>query len=878
MPASSIIVNGQSTRSPNVYSEVDASSMVTNGIGLTSLVLIGDAIGGKPASAFGSSEMPLLSATTPDEVSSIFQSGDLRDAGLLAFKSSNDAKVPSAPQRVLFYKTNDSTQSSRTLKGLSPTGLTDVLKINSIQYGAFANQIRVEVANGTNGGVKAIVRYEGVDPEVFDDVGSEAALRIGVDADAPFDNLESVSSRNDYISGSLELAIDANDYKYDADVTAAARQASVLRLSTPATYDLPITVFGLDAAGAATKVDFTIPAGQSQEVGQIALAASDIDVPTAFSVNEEFKGTVALGVMNAGVFDPKKTVTGRVTEYLPVAGSRLTLTSAADMTEVATITGRNQLGAVVAEEVIPTQAGTQTVTRFTMVDDIVFSSTSSSEVTVASTEGTLTVIASGSLNWGNGGTAGLKSLAALPVSSRAASKLRLVFDVAPAQVGKVVIRGKVGSTETAEVLDLAVDSSVINSTSEWTSLSQIEFLEVVGNDTPSTSVAPQLDLAVEAFYLAFEGLSLADLVVNINAVSGLSASSTRDGRQALPAALLDETDLIVAGGSFQNLYAVNYDLVQALESSTLVRAESAARVRPVNIPETLLDGGSDYGFDGSGLPLTASTTAAFINAFDYLRDIKNVVIVPLSEEASVHAALVQHCKFMEGTGRDERNGYVALPSNLNKADIKARIRSLGSRNVSAVAQSIKAFDELGILRTYGPKMLAVVAGAMQCGSPVGMPLTNKIINATEVLNTGDWSPSRSVEEMLEMSLMFARFDQERGIVWERSLTTWRQDSNAAFTEMSTNESVNVSTKLCRQAVENRIGDRAFAGLAGVIKALIASELQRQIDTGIIKSFAPSSITVQDGGDAFNVQYEIAPIEPVNFIKITAHIRRQPVSA
>lgn len=175
-------------------------------------------------------------------------------------------------------------------------------------------------------------------------------------------------------------------------------------------------------------------------------------------------------------------------------------------------------------------------------------------------------------------------------------------------------------------------------------------------------------------------------------------------------------------------------------------------------------------------------------------------------------------------------------------------------------------------------MLAVVAGAMQCGSPVGMPLTNKIINATEVLNTGDWSPSRSLEEMLEMGLMFARFNQERGIVWERSLTTWRQDSNAAFTEMSTNESVNVSTKLCRQSVENRIGDRAFAGLAGVLKALIASELQRQIDTGIIKSFAPRSISVQDAGDAFNVQYEIAPLEPVNFIKITAHIRRQPVSA
>lgn len=879
MPASSIIVNGQPTRSPNVYSEVDASSMVTNGIGLTSLVLIGDAIGGKPASAFGSSELPLLSATTPDEVSSIFRSGDLRDAGLLSFKASNDAKVPSAPQRVLFYKTNDSTQASITLKGITPAGLADALTVTSIQYGAFTNQTRLEITNGSNGGVKAIVRYEGVDAEVYDNVGAEAALSVGVDSTAPFDSVESFGVRDSYLKASILSSVNADNYKYAADVTAAARAASIIRLSEAAPYDLPITIFGLTAANVPVKVDQTISAGDFGEAGQIEVATTDVNLVTGISVNEEFKGSIELGVINGGVFEVKKTLAGRVSNYLPSTGAVLTLTSGAAMTEVATITGRNQLGATITEDVIPTAAGANTVNLFSMVDSISFSSASSQQVSVTYAGPTvLTAIAQGSTLWGSGGTLGLKSLSSLPVSSRAAQKLRVIFDAAPNQAGVLVLRGIAAGVEQAELISIAAAVGTVESSTEWTSLSQVELLEASSSDTPNADTLPTFKIAVEAIWLGFEGLNLADLVVNIGAVAGLSASTVREGSNLIPAAILDESDYVIAKNATQAISAISYDLVQAFNSSTLVRATSDARVRPVNTAETLLSGGSDYGFDANGLPQTSTPTANFLSAFSYLRDLKNVVIVPLSEEESVHKELAQHCKFMEGAGRDERNGYVGLPSSLNKSQVQSRIRTLNSRNVSAVAQDFKAFDEFGVLRSYGPAMLAVVAGAMQCGSPVGMPLTNKIINATEVLNTGDWSPSRSLEEMLEMGLMFARFNQERGIVWERSLTTWRQDSNAAFTEMSTNESVNVSTKLCRQSVENRIGDRAFAGLAGVLKALIASELQRQIDTGIIKSFAPRSISVQDAGDAFNVQYEIAPLEPVNFIKITAHIRRQPVSA
>ncbi|MEN9815335.1 MAG: hypothetical protein RLZZ412_1317, partial [Verrucomicrobiota bacterium] len=99
-----------------------------------------------------------------------------------------------------------------------------------------------------------------------------------------------------------------------------------------------------------------------------------------------------------------------------------------------------------------------------------------------------------------------------------------------------------------------------------------------------------------------------------------------------------------------------------------------------------------------------------------------------------------------------------------------------------------------------------------------------------------------------------------------------------FTEMSANESANESTKRCRRNVETQIGQKGFTGRAAVIQGLVQAELAKQVDEGIIKAFLPQSVVVVDAGDTFEVSYEIAPIEPVNFITITAHLRRIAASA
>ena len=863
MPASSIIVNGRTTRRPNVYSQIDASSMQTNGPGVYSLVLIGDAIGGKPASAFAPGELPFLTATTPDEVSSIFSGGDLREAGLLAFAASNDPKVPNSPSRILFYKTNNSTQASLNLKGISSVGLADVLSINSIDYSARANQISVAVEDGSTSGTLKLTVLNQNKTEVFDNVGAEAALRILVAADAPFSSID-LTAGDTALSGRSKLNIDLDDYA-PRDVAFASRIATHLNLSVAQVSDLSVEVFGQTNAGAAATETITFT-----PAGSLDLALSIVNRVTGFKVLDEFKGTLELHNTTDDVI---ASVTGTIENHLDVASERLVFDGAT--TGTAVIVGKLFNGNVHQEE-IDLASQSETLAAFTYVDSISFSAAQAGLVTIKGKTSNLTFtsIAAGVTSWGAGFSFGLLDLSNRPF---AGGGLSLQLDNAAVSGGIIIIRGTdaAGAVLTERVTFNPGDT-LINFAQNFKTISQAELAEFDGGDTPTTTDQTTAALSLEAFSLSYENRTLADLIVHLSAISGLTASAARDNANLIAANVLDNGAVQASSAAPALLFAFNYDVEQALSASELVFATSIKRVKPNKAVAKLLEGGSDYGFD-NGLAKTSSSPADFLAAYAALEDVKNVIIVPLSYEESVHIALGTHCRHMEGIGRDERNGHVALPLSLNKEQIKGRIRNLNNRNVSVVAQNIKAFNELGELKSFGSKMLAVIAGAMQAGSAIGMPLTSKIINIQDLGQSNDWAPSRSAEEMLEMGLMFARFDQERGYVWERSITSSREN-NAAFTELSTNESVNVSTKIARQAVENRIGDRLFNGLAGVIKGLIAAELQRQIESGIIKSFAAKSISVKDIGDGFDVSYEIAPLEPVNFIRITAHIKRSPVSA
>ena len=106
---------------------------------------------------------------------------------------------------------------------------------------------------------------------------------------------------------------------------------------------------------------------------------------------------------------------------------------------------------------------------------------------------------------------------------------------------------------------------------------------------------------------------------------------------------------------------------------------------------------------------------------------------------------------------------------------------------------------------------------------------------------------------------------------ERSVTSWLEDDNPIYSEISANESVNTSVRDLRAALQIRIGDAVFGKTANKMKSVVEARLNQQVTQGFIKAWQNAS--VEDLGDTIKINYECAATEPLNFIKVTAFVVR-----
>lgn len=169
--ATAIFFGGRRLVRPGAYSQVDATGLSSVAPASTGIVaLLGMAEGGKPLSVDPADS----DHTRPETVLQRYRSGDLRTAGVFCFQPANDPAVPGGAQSLVCVKVNPATQATATLTDVN--AVPSVL-LTSKDYGAFTNQINVQVANGTDLGKLITVKFED-QIETFDDVGGIVALSI----------------------------------------------------------------------------------------------------------------------------------------------------------------------------------------------------------------------------------------------------------------------------------------------------------------------------------------------------------------------------------------------------------------------------------------------------------------------------------------------------------------------------------------------------------------------------------------------------------------------------------------------------------------------------------------------------------------------------
>jgi hypothetical protein len=326
-----------------------------------------------------------------------------------------------------------------------------------------------------------------------------------------------------------------------------------------------------------------------------------------------------------------------------------------------------------------------------------------------------------------------------------------------------------------------------------------------------------------------------------------------------------DSDISVGNGSA----IVRCDLAEiigALSSSNLVSAERATNgIRSVAQSSSgsltaMLSGGS------SSLPNLTAWETALSNIES--SDIQ--IIVPWSGDEDVHGKIKAHLRKSALAGR-ERNAWLGAEANETLDQLYARaksVRNMNDRNMALVGQSVKLIDPLGKTVTRDPMWLALMLACMQAGTPVATPLTRKYPDVVDVL--GQWDGNKDASEAIRKgvcSLCFGPF----GWRVERSVTTWLKDDNPIYSEVSANESINASVRDLRDALDIYIGDANRSMTANRIKSIVEARLNRQVLDGVIKAF--KDVVLEDLGDTLNVNYTVASVEPINFIRITASVAR-----
>jgi len=358
--------------------------------------------------------------------------------------------------------------------------------------------------------------------------------------------------------------------------------------------------------------------------------------------------------------------------------------------------------------------------------------------------------------------------------------------------------------------------------------------------------------------ISFDSTEAPDLqsAVNLlNTVADITALLIEPSSIALGS--IDYVSETIADAATYEVKAPAYLLTQELLRSNLVTSE--------------IDNSSTASsFSSTSVTATGGAQGATTDYEAALRSIENKniqIVVLFTDDLSSQSFLAAHLQ-AAGQAGYERQAYTAIDSNSTLAQVRTRAASLNNAGIALTSQSGELIDPKGARRSINSKHLALILAGMQAGSDIGEPLTRKRPRLLSV--SQQWDNYSDAEEALRSGTVFINADN-LGLKIERSITTYMTDNNPIYSEISTYESILASLRDIRQSLADQIGRPTRASQLSLISGRVNTRLTAQVTDGIIKAF--QNIELEDLGDEVAVSYEVAPVEPLNFVTVTAIAQR-----
>lgn len=933
--ASRITFNGRTTSTPSSLTKVDATGLAVIGLGATGIIAcLGEAEGGSPYNGVD----PVIEVTNPARVTEIFRDGDLREAGAFLFQPSVDPDIPGGAQSVKFVKVNPATRSAVTLTNSNGNALT----VTSVDYGVFTTQINLLVEDGTNQGKKITISF-GDTVEVIDDAGGGAiwtALYVpgtngATTMTMALDQSTGVTVAFTKTAAGLDSAYvgTTSVSGLASDVANSITAGAVVNIvSDNAADNGSVTIFGTDnatgnPASETLSLNGTTPVVGSQQWAKV-LGAIMLTAPTGtVTVNDNGDSDNLLTLTSA---DPQDGVASFGGDILEVGGSTVSVLLDAAGAHDVLLFGDNLAGTPTSEKI--TTNGTTPVASSTVwseiqyvvlgevpnartltIDGQIFNVGEAVRIvsSSASDTGTITIYGldddgdaqsetltmtgtsavTGTATWSKILGASLSAAAVGTISVTNAAADLNVFSISPSDtvegvvpIDNVALKG----TAVTVVADGVTVKPVVVFGFSASGAAQVEKFTlssttpVVGSLTWSritgiavghVQTARTLTISGNVAVLAPSTYTTAnDVAAYFNALTGWTVAVT-GGEGATEIADMDEKTATTVIGSAASFTGDLASIVAAINANSgLVTAAAAT-------------GGSGAPSNtGSAVFLTGGVegTTSFADwqaALDVLRDEFVNTVVPLTDDAAVHAATKAHCVYMGGKGGQERDAVLGVASGTTKANAKAAAQALNTRHCRLAIQDVVRLNTSGVREQFPPYFTACLAAGMQAGSPVGTSLTRKYVDVLDTVGHSSYNIQDDSDELIDSGLLMLQYKDSVGWRWLRNVTTYLIDDNPAYTEAAVNEAVNFTAYNIRTVLEAALGRKAFSGTANAIADLVVEVLTQLSDpNGQFAITAWRNLTVEIVGDVAKVDVEVQPVESVNFVTTTLHLVRGTFAA
>ena len=410
-----------------------------------------------------------------------------------------------------------------------------------------------------------------------------------------------------------------------------------------------------------------------------------------------------------------------------------------------------------------------------------------------------------------------------------------------------------------------------------------------------TDSAATVTLALNAY------ITIGQLAAAISLQPNWTAAITNSVYAQMPIAVLDEVSGVgalatVAGGMPARIKKDAYEVQAYFGASTQASLDSPAALGlPAAATEVLLAGGSKGGTtSASVVAALAAFQKIYVNSVVPLisRDATADIADSLTDATSTytvagtHQSLKTHISLMVTTkNRLERQGYASIKDTY--ANCKTAAGTMADARVQMAIQDIRQTNATGSILWYQPWALACLLAGARGGAPIGLPLTNKYLNASGIRQTGqsmntaagsiviDFDPSTQYDDAIQAGITFLDAPSTGGFRVVVDNTTYGVDDNWVYNRGNVLYAADIVAYNFRNAMERRyVGVKnniKAAEVSGTADSILRTFLAQGIT--VSTSDAPAgykNLTVQIIGNTIEISVTIKLIEGIDFVlsKIT----------